>query len=179
MTQAISGTSPYLSPTDFFKKMDTDSDGKVSKSELQAMLESMQKVSNKNGTSNVDELFSKIDTDGDGSISETENTTAMEKMKGKGSPPPPPPPHNGASEIKSGIQNLISSLTESEDSESTSTLQSLLESLQESDDEESTKSILEQIREELLSLTQNNGDTYTSEGLSTSALIQSFINVEK
>ncbi|HEY9186807.1 MAG TPA: EF-hand domain-containing protein [Ignavibacteria bacterium] len=178
MTQAISGTSPYLSPTDFFKKMDTDSDGKVSKSELQAMLESMQKASNKNGTLNVDELFSKIDTDGDGSISETENTTAMEKMKGKGSPPPPPPP-NGSSEIKSGIQNLISSLTESEDSESTSTLQSLLESLQESDDEESTTSILEQIREELLSLTQNNGDTYTSEGLSTSALIQSFINVKR
>jgi len=178
MTQAISGTSPYLSPTDFFKKMDTDSDGKVSKSELQAMLESMQKTSNKNGTSNVDELFSKIDTDGDGSISETENTTAMEKMKGKGAPPPPPP-KNGISDIKSGIQNLISSLTESDDSESTSTLQSLLESLQESDDEESTKSILEQIREELLSLTQNNGDTYNSEGLSTSALIQSFINVKK
>lgn len=179
MTQGISGTSSFLSSSEFYKKMDTDSDGKVSKIELQAMLESLEKNSTKNASSKIDELFSKIDTDGDGSISETENTTAMEKMKGKGSPPPPPPPKSGNSEIQSGIQSLISSLTESEDDESTSTLQNLLKSLQESDDEESTKSILEQIREELLSLTQNNGDTYTSEGLSTSALIQSFINVKK
>ncbi len=172
MTQGISGVRNPLDPSEFFKKMDTDSDGKVSKTELQAMLESAQTKSGVSGTKDIDQIFTKIDTDEDGSISESENSAAMSAIRKKG-PPPPPPGGN----MKAGLQNLVSGL--SEDSETTSTLTELLESLEESEDEETTLSILEQIREELLSLSENNGDTYNQNGITAASIIQSMIDVKK
>jgi hypothetical protein len=78
-----------LDPTQFFKKTDADGDGKISKTELAAMLKSKPK----NGTSSsdssavddeVEKIFAEVDTDGDGSISEAENKSHMEEMAKNG-----------------------------------------------------------------------------------------------
>ena len=90
MTDAssINGSSG-LSTADFystmFKKVDTDSDGKISKAEFQQDL-AKKGVS----TQDADKLFTQIDTDKDGSISKTENDTFLKNHKHSGTPPPPP-----------------------------------------------------------------------------------------
>ena len=58
-----------------FKKIDTDGNGSISKTELQTLMK--DKVSK---TEEIDELFTKIDTDGSGEISLAENEEAMKNM---------------------------------------------------------------------------------------------------
>ena len=80
-TSAVGGTNS-LSPADFassmFKKMDTDSDGKVSKSDFET-------ANSANGmtTEQADDLFSKIDADGDGTITESENSSFASRRADK------------------------------------------------------------------------------------------------
>jgi hypothetical protein len=184
MTQAISGSIPSFDPTEMFKKMDTNGDGKVSKEELTTMLQSMSKDGNSISSNGIDELFKAIDTNGDGSISESENTAQLQKHKPSG---PPPPKSTTASEIATTLEDIIKSLMESFNSTDTSdttstsatsstsstssasTLTDLINSLKGSKDDETTSSILQQIRSELLAFTKNNGDTYNQNGISTSS----------
>lgn len=80
-------------PAEFFKKADADADGKISKTELAAMLKNKPKVNGVSSTSSVDstsstdeidKIFAEVDTDGDGSISEAENKAHMEQMAKNG-----------------------------------------------------------------------------------------------
>jgi Ca2+-binding EF-hand superfamily protein len=67
---------------DFFKKIDQDGDGKVTKDELKTFLSSKSGGANSPaGAPNIDDIFSRIDTNGDGTIDESENATFMQSMK--------------------------------------------------------------------------------------------------
>ncbi len=57
---------------DLFGKVDSDGDGTVSQTELQALLEQMSGGTASQTGVGSDELFSQLDTDGDGSLSEAE-----------------------------------------------------------------------------------------------------------
>ena len=94
---SISSVSPSLTqrpdPTEFFKKADADGDGKISKTELAAMLKNKPKIdgtsstdssSSTSSTDEIDKIFAEVDTDGDGSISEAENKAHMEEMAKNG-----------------------------------------------------------------------------------------------
>ena len=80
---------------DLFGKVDSDGDGAVSQTELQALLEKMSGgTASKTGVSS-DELFSQLDADGDGSLSEAEFDAGRPSGEAGGSavggmPPPPP-----------------------------------------------------------------------------------------
>lgn len=83
---------------DLFGKVDSDGDGAVSKTELQALLEAMSGgTASQTGVSS-DDAFSQLDTDGDGSLTQAEfdagrpsgpgaGTGGMQAMGGM--PPPP------------------------------------------------------------------------------------------
>lgn len=87
---------------DLFGKVDTDGDGGVSLTELQALLEKMS--GGTAGTTGVSsgELFSQLDADGDGSLSEAEFDAGRPSGEAGGGvvagmPPPPPGGPGGAS----------------------------------------------------------------------------------
>lgn len=83
---------------DLFGKVDSDGDGAVSQTELQALLEAMSGgTASKTGVSS-DEIFSQLDADGDGSLSEAEFDAGRPSgvggeaggMQAMGGMPPPP-----------------------------------------------------------------------------------------
>lgn len=80
---------------DLFSKVDSDGDGAVNQTELQALLEKMPGgTASKTGVSS-DELFSQLDADGDGSLSEAEFDAGRPSGEAGGGavggmPPPPP-----------------------------------------------------------------------------------------
>ena len=91
---------------DLFGKVDSDGDGAVSKTELQALLEAMSGgTANQTGVSG-DDVFSQLDTDGDGNLTQAEfdsgrpsgpgaGTDGMQAMGGM--PPPPGGPRGAGS----------------------------------------------------------------------------------
>lgn len=87
---------------DLFGKVDSDGNGAVSQTELQALLEKMSGgTASKTGVSS-DELFSQLDADGDGSLSEAEFDAGRPSGEAGGGavggmPPPPPGGPAGAS----------------------------------------------------------------------------------
>jgi Ca2+-binding EF-hand superfamily protein len=89
---------------DLFGKVDSDGDGSVSKTELQALLEAMSGgTASQTGVSS-DEVFSQLDADGDGSLSEAEFDAGRPPgageeaggMQAMGGMPPPPGGPGGA-----------------------------------------------------------------------------------
>jgi hypothetical protein len=64
-----------------FNKLDSNGDGQVAKSEMEAVCA--------NGGPSVDEIFTSLDTGEDGTISQEEWSSAVSQM----GPPPPPPPY--------------------------------------------------------------------------------------
>ncbi|OYD51968.1 EF-hand domain-containing protein [Acidovorax kalamii] len=89
---------------DLFGKVDSDGDGSVSQTELQALLEAMSGGTvGKTGVSS-DEIFSQLDADGDGSLSEAEFDAGRPSgvggeaggMQAMGGMPPPPGGPGGA-----------------------------------------------------------------------------------
>jgi len=138
MTGAISGSGFNAASMNemrekMFKKMDTNGDGKVDKSEMKTFQTEEQKKTGRTGP-DIDKIFEKVDTDKDGAISEAEDKAQFEKMKesmkngprGMGGKPPmgPPPPMGAAG----GVQG--SEESEDEDSETT-TAQKILKMLKE------------------------------------------------
>lgn len=83
---------------DLFGKVDSDGDGSVSKTELQALLEAMSGgTASKTGVSS-DDAFAALDTDSDGSLSQAEFDAGRPPGDGPqaGSMPPPPGGPEGA-----------------------------------------------------------------------------------
>jgi Ca2+-binding EF-hand superfamily protein len=83
---------------DLFGKVDSDGDGAVSKTELQALLEAMSGgTASQTGVSS-DDVFSQLDTDGDGSLTQAEFDAGRpsgpgagaDGMQAMGGMPPPP-----------------------------------------------------------------------------------------
>lgn len=83
---------------DLFGKVDSDGDGSVSKTELQALLEAMSGGTASQMGVSSDEVFSQLDADGDGSLSEAEFDSGRPSgaggeaggMQAMGGMPPPP-----------------------------------------------------------------------------------------
>jgi Ca2+-binding EF-hand superfamily protein len=71
---------------DLFKKIDTDGNGSIDKTEMGSVL-------SKNGPS-VEDVFSKLDSDQDGTIGNNEFEEALSKLRAQR--PPGPPPQAGA-----------------------------------------------------------------------------------
>lgn len=128
-----------------FKKLDTDENGSISKSELQEMLKNRNKnntVTDTKETERLDEIYSKLDTDSSGDVSEAELEAGMKEM----APPPPPPPPadmlksmvntlNNYSSDESSTQNILNILTKVENGdeitdEDKSTLHTFVNQLQ-------------------------------------------------
>ena len=95
---------------EMFSKLDSDSSGGLSSSELQSFVDTMSNATRgallstqeESGTSSTttsststttaDDLLTAMDTDGDGSVSQSELDTYMKDNAPAGGPPPPPPP---------------------------------------------------------------------------------------
>ncbi len=99
-----SATATGQAGDDLFGKVDSDGDGAVSQTELQALLEAMSGgTASQTGVSS-DELFSQLDADGDGSLSEAEFDAGRPSgaggeaggMQALGGMPPPPGGPGGA-----------------------------------------------------------------------------------
>lgn len=109
MTNSISGSgfnSVSMSEMreKMFKKMDSNGDGKIDKSEMQTFQAEEQKATGRTGP-DIDKIFADVDTDKDGAISKAEDEAQFEKMKEAmkngprgmgGKPPIGPPPMQGA-----------------------------------------------------------------------------------
>ena len=137
-------------------------------------------------------LYQQINSKQDESTTESGNsttTTTVSSSQESGKPPsgmppsgPPPSgkPPSGAppSGMKGGLSKMISSLSSEGDTETSTTLQSILDSLEKSNDDETTTSILDQLRKELTSYTQNNSNTYNQTGVALATQLQSLIDVK-
>ena len=77
---------------ELMSKVDSDGDGSISKSELEAAFQSVAgEDGSSDATATADSLFAKLDSDGDGAVSEDEVAQAMRPPGGHHGPPPPPP----------------------------------------------------------------------------------------
>lgn len=97
MSMNISSVSSF-DPTklwdNLFKKVDSNSDGGIDKTEFESAVSTMAKNQNVS-TDEADAMFKKLDTDGDGKVSEKEMMAALktagDQMRASMPPPPPPP----------------------------------------------------------------------------------------
>ncbi|OGJ95015.1 MAG: hypothetical protein A2487_11535 [Candidatus Raymondbacteria bacterium RifOxyC12_full_50_8] len=139
--------------SEMFAKLDTNSDGGIDKTEMQAMVDQ----GGGRGPS-VDEIFEKLDTNGDGKIDEEENAEAL-----KNAPPPPPPEMSDNSENSGdAITALIQALSRSDDDESSSLVSKLADTLLEHLDADGNGNI---DKDELVSsLKEAFQQSYTQEG---------------
>lgn len=68
-----------------FKKLDSNGDGVIDKTELQAALEGHNQTgARRSGSATLNKIFSALDTNKDGVISQSEYTAALSKSQGSG-----------------------------------------------------------------------------------------------
>ena len=127
MSVSISSTTGF-DPTalyqDLFKKLDSNSDNSIDKTEFAAAVSSMANSGNTD-SQDTDAMFAKLDTNGDGSVDSSEMMTALkasgERMRSRlmdgmnGMPPPLPPGQSAASgsdtltdDQKSTVSSILS-----------------------------------------------------------------------
>ena len=101
-----SDTATGQAGDDLFGKVDSDGDGAVSKTELQALLEAMSGGTASQAGVSSDDVFSQLDADGDGSLTQAEFDAGRPSgaageagggMQAMGGMPPPPGGPGGAS----------------------------------------------------------------------------------
>lgn len=101
-----SDTATSQAGDDLFGKVDSDGDGAVSKTELQALLEAMSGGTASQVGVSSDDVFSQLDADGDGSLTQAEFDAGRPSgatgeagggMQAMGGMPPPPGGPGGAS----------------------------------------------------------------------------------
>lgn len=144
-------------PEELFSKTDANGDGTIDKVELSDALAAKSETEGAGNGPDADELFSMLDADGDGSITEEEHTQGLQNIAPQGGPqgakgmmgPPPPPPPDSEEEEE------LFAATDADDSGTIDLeeLSSMLSSLSESEDsQESSKA------EELFALLDGDGD---------------------
>ena len=106
-TASVSNNQNGPNPQDFFKKVDTDSSGTISKDELTTMAEKLKQMTGQSITVS-DDTFTTADSNNDDSLNNDELKSFMDKS---GFAPPPPPP--------GGMDRVMSSDTASSDSTKT------------------------------------------------------------
>ena len=82
-TAEAAGKKKKGGPEAIFKKLDTDGDGKISKTEFAKLGEVAKKAGKGGKAGKGDKLFSKLDTNGDGSLSLEEFKKLGEQKKKK------------------------------------------------------------------------------------------------
>ncbi len=127
--------SPH-GPQDFFKKVDSDGSGGVSKDELATMAEKMQKMTGQSITVSND-TFAATDSDSDGSLNADELKSFMDKS---GFVPPSPPPEGMAMAVSGDDSETKSSSTKGSSQKQIDLLQIMLEQLTKLSKEESKSS---------------------------------------
>lgn len=106
MFMGISSISSNMNfdPTAMFKKLDTNSDGGISKEEFLANIKKQDGDTDEKLT----KMFEETDTDGDGKITQAENEAAMKKMQQGGKPKGPPPTQGAGASSKSSSSSSTS-----------------------------------------------------------------------
>jgi len=135
-TASVGNDGSHHGPQDFFKKVDSDGSGGVSKDELATMAENLQKMTGQSLTVDND-TFAAADSDGDGSLNADELQSFMDKS---GFAPPPPPPGGMAMAISSDDSETKSSATQGSSQKQIDLLQIMLEQLTKLSKEESKSS---------------------------------------
>jgi hypothetical protein len=90
---SIGSFDPTTLWANLFKKIDTDSNGTISKTEFESAISTMASSQNVT-TSEADAMFKQLDTNGDGSVTKSEMMSALQALgqQMQASMPPPPPP---------------------------------------------------------------------------------------
>lgn len=106
MSMGVTSISSNMSfdPTAMFKKLDTNSDGSISKEEFLANIKKQDGDTDEKLT----KMFEETDTDGDGKITQAENEAAMKKMQQGGKPKGPPPTQGAGAASKSSSSSSTS-----------------------------------------------------------------------
>jgi Ca2+-binding EF-hand superfamily protein len=128
-----SGAMQRPDPSQFanrlFAQLDTQQQGYIEKSDLQAAFSLLDKQRGQSGSSDVDDVFSQLDSDSDGKVTKDEFSTAIQNLaeqldqqlmhtrmagaQGGGGMPPPPPPADDAGfskdELSSQLEQIGSS----------------------------------------------------------------------
>jgi Ca2+-binding EF-hand superfamily protein len=116
------------SAADYFSRIDTNADGKLTADELKtdfgshikkastATEEETAAAANAPATPDFAKMVTDGDTDGDGALSEVEFTTAMQAKHAAGSMSPPPPPQSAEEEDSQTVEDAVSSLDTDGDS---------------------------------------------------------------
>ncbi len=108
-TRGSGSASSSQSTDDLFGKIDSDSSGGISKSELQSFTDKIKQDQGSSSTSDasVDDMITQLDSDSSGELSQTELQAGSSsgKAHGHGGMPPPPPPAGGVNAAGSAIQS--------------------------------------------------------------------------
>lgn len=140
---------------DLFTKADTDSNGSIDKTELQAVFDQVASSDatseTSSSTASVDEIFKAFDSNSDNLLTKQEMTEGLQRLAAEfesqfgnvnvGSmppPPPPPPPASGGTDDSDGLSKTELTAAADEASQSGSPLASSLNQLVESFDEADT-----------------------------------------
>ena len=134
-TASISNNKNRPEPQNFFKKVDADNSGTISKGELATMAEKLQKMTDQSITVNTD-TFATADSNGDDSLNSNELKSFMDKS---GFAPPPPPEGMGLT-MSSDTSKAKSSNTKGSNQEQIDLLKIMLEKLTQFSKTESTAS---------------------------------------
>ena len=94
--------------TDRFNNADANSDGSVTKNEMQELL-----VANGRDSAKADKIFNRLDANADGAISTEEHQQMLEKVQARMDRRSEGP--DGASNPLDSLKNLLQTLTESND----------------------------------------------------------------
>ena len=106
MSMGISAINSNMSfdPSAMFKKLDTNSDGGISKEEFLANI----KKQDGDTEEKLTRMFEETDTNSDGKITQAENEAAMKKMQQGGKPKGPPPAQGAGASSKSSSSSSTS-----------------------------------------------------------------------
>lgn len=130
-----SGGGQAPDPTELFKKLDSDGDGKVTKDEF--VSSRPEDVSEEDAAAFYDKIAEESGGDADSGLSEDEFTTGMQKA----GPPPGPPPGGGAppaaSSDEDDDEDDTTTSTTTTTSSSAQSLQEILKALTEGDSDSS------------------------------------------
>lgn len=128
---------PAEMANNLFARLDTSSQGYLTKTDLQAAFDKVASTSStSSSSSSVDDLFSQLDTDSDGKVTQQEFSDTLQQlaeeldnqamsmrmsgaMQGMGGMPPPPPPEDDSGFTKDELSGQLSEIGTTDSQRST------------------------------------------------------------